>query len=177
MSQKNPSPSKNFFIIILLLIIAGFIYYNFSPTLKDYFAKKPTSTSTPPVISETIKPNLKDENYTSEEVVDIGDMKFPVIGTVDHPATGFLRLLPARGGSSIQYENLNFKKDTGLYVYLSKDLGAKSFQDLGPVKATSGTVTYAIPDDINPSEYTYILTWSKKLNTLFNYVELPVNPI
>ncbi len=167
--------SKNIIIVILLLIILGLAYYSFYPLYREYKERskaQETATTTSTNVSKT--PQVTPDE---EVVVEIGDIKFPVTGTVGHPASGFLRLLPARGGSSIQYENLNFKGDSELYVYLSKDLTASNYESLGPVKATTGTVTYTIPDDINPSEYPYILTWSKKQNLLFNHVEIPQNPI
>jgi hypothetical protein len=168
---------KNFFITVLLLIVAGFCYYNFSYLLKDV-GKTKTATSTPVTATThttTVTPN---DNTTSgvNDAYDIAASTFPVVGTIGHNASGELRIVPLHGITTIQYEHLKFTTEPGLHIYLSKDTTDKDFIDLGPIKGSSGTISYTIPESATP-DYRFVLTWSTKSHTLFNFVEIPQNPI
>lgn len=67
-----------------------------------------------------------------------------------------------------------FKTDNGpdLRVYLSKDLKASAFIDLGVLKSTSGNFTYGLSADVEISEYKYVLVWCRQFSVLFGYAEL-----
>ncbi|MCU0446446.1 MAG: DM13 domain-containing protein [Microscillaceae bacterium] len=68
----------------------------------------------------------------------------------------------------------NFKADNGpdLRVYLSKDLNASNFVDLGVLKSTSGNFTYQIGNQVNLSEQKFVLVWCRQFSVLFGYAEL-----
>lgn len=172
--QSNSSNLKNITIGILVLIVLGFCYYNFSYLLVKKEVAPGIATATPKVvINKTKEPVV---NSKVNDALDIAAMTFEVVGTKDHPASGELRVLPVRGIITIQFENLKFTSASDLHIYLSKDLTDADFIDLGPIKGSKGTLSYTVPDTASP-EYRFVLTWSTKLHTLFNYVEIPQNPI
>ena len=149
--QSN-SNSKNFFIIILLLIIAGFCYYNFS----YLFLKKDSSTATTTAKAFN-NPSVKSTINTApvvNDTFDIAGNTFPVVGTAGHSATGELRIIPLHNVTTIQFEKLNFTPETGLHIYLSKDLTDKDTVDLGLIKGSKGTISYTIPETASPTDRT-----------------------
>lgn len=96
----------------------------------------------------------------------------PVIGTFGHPAEGVARVIETAEGTIVRFENFKTINGPKLHVYLSKDLDAKDFVDLGPIRGTSGNINYAIPADIDISEYKYVLHWCVPFRVLFNSAEI-----
>lgn len=96
----------------------------------------------------------------------------PVTPTLAHPAEGTARVVIAEGKRYIRYENYKTINGPDLYVYLSRDLEATDFVNLGPIKATEGNVNYEIPAEINLDDYPYVLTWCKAFSVLFNSAKL-----
>jgi len=96
----------------------------------------------------------------------------PVIGTFGHPAEGVARVIETAEGTIVRFENFKTINGPNLHVYLSKDLDAKDFVDLGPIRGTSGNINYAVPGDIDISEYTYVLHWCVPFHVLFNSAEI-----
>jgi hypothetical protein len=179
MSRRHQSNSslKNFFIFLLLLIVGGFCYYNFSYLFTNKIIVPAPATASSSSISDRVISSPKTAVApVVNDTFDIAGNTFPVIGMIGHSATGVLRIIPLHGLTTIQYEKLNFQIDTDLHLYLSKDLTNKAFIDLGLIKGSKGSISYTIPESATPN-YRYVLTWSTKLHTLFNYVEIPENPI
>ncbi len=96
-----------------------------------------------------------------------------IFGTPGHFASGEVRIIEVDGQRYLRYENFKTINGPDLFVYLSKDLDATNFVDLGRVKATEGNVNYEIPAEINITDYPYALVWCKAFGVLFNYAELP----
>lgn len=92
----------------------------------------------------------------------------PIVDTPAHPASGSVRIVEAEGVQYVRYENFKTINGPDLYVYLSKDLAATDFVDLGRLRATEGNVNYEIPSDVNIAEYPYVLIWCKAFGVLFN---------
>jgi len=97
---------------------------------------------------------------------------FPVTGTFGHPAEGTVRVIETTEGTVIRYENFKTINGPLLHVYLSKDLKAKDFVDLGAIKGTSGNINYPVPADVDISEYKYVLYWCVPFRVLFNSAEI-----
>jgi len=97
---------------------------------------------------------------------------FPVMGTVGHSASGHVRLLNTAAGTVLRYENFSTINGPRLHLYLAKDLKAKEFIDLGPIKGTEGNINYTIPEGVDVSEYRYVMYWCVPFSVLFNYAEI-----
>jgi len=95
-----------------------------------------------------------------------------VVGTTGHPASGTVRIVAADEKQYVRYENFKTINGPDLYVYLSKDLEAREFINLGPIKATEGNINYEIPEGTNLTEYRYVLTWCRAFSVLFNSAEI-----
>lgn len=96
-----------------------------------------------------------------------------IFGTPGHSASGEVRIIETEGQRYLRYENFQTINGPDLFVYLSKDLDATDFVNLGRLKATEGNINYEIPAEVNISDYPYALIWCKAFSTLFNYAELP----
>lgn len=88
----------------------------------------------------------------------------------DHATSGSAKVYEKDGKITLVFEN--FKTDNGpdLKVYLSKDLKASAFVDLGKLKSTNGNFNYATT--ANTEEYRYVLIWCKQFSALFGNAEL-----
>ena len=137
---------------IVLITILGFGYYAISPLFKNI--------------------RLEEASPVFESIprrVDTSNVK----GTTGHPASGHARIVMREDGAYLlRYTNFKTINGPDLYVYLSKDLEAKEFINLGPLKATEGNINYEIPADVGSDDYRYALVWCKAFGVLFNYADL-----
>ena len=132
------------FIVVLLIL-----YYLISPLFKNIIL-----------------------NEASPEGIQSKATSSIIIGYAGHYATGTLKIITSENKRYIRYENFKTINGPDLYVYLSKDVEAKDYIDLGRIKATEGNINYEIPKDIDLKQYHYVMTWCKKFGVLFNYVDL-----
>jgi len=63
----------------------------------------------------------------------------------------------------------NFSASSGpdLKIYLSKDIAASSFINLGNLKGLTGNQEYDIPASANLSEYKFVLIWCQRFSVNF----------
>ncbi len=140
------------------VVILSFAYYAISPLFRNIKADDALPTT-----SQTQTP-------TSGQQPQVASAQ--VTGTTGHPASGTARIVEADGKKYVRYENFQTINGPDIYVYLSKDLGAKEFVSLGKVKATEGNINYEIPAGVDVSQYPYVLTWCKTFGVLFNSADL-----
>lgn len=149
---------KKFLYIIGTILAFGilcFAYYAISPLFRN-------------VIIDEASPQTKSQETIMPEQVQSA----VVIGSSGHPASGTVHIIEVEGKKYIRYENFKTINGPDLYVYLAKDLDAKEYLSLGALRATEGNINYEIPDDVNPSNYRYVMTWCKQFGVLFNYAEI-----
>ena len=146
-------------ITVVAALVLWFAYYAISPLFRNIEADEalPVTTEAPAPINDE-----QDAQTASAQVT----------GTAGHPASGTVRLVEADGKRYVRYENFKTINGPDIYVYLSKDIGAKEFVSLGKVKATEGNINYEIPADVDVSKYPYVLTWCKTFGVLFNSADL-----
>ncbi|MBI4095081.1 MAG: DM13 domain-containing protein [Candidatus Liptonbacteria bacterium] len=89
-----------------------------------------------------------------------------------HSVAGRALLIRDGGGEIVRFEDFLTDNGPRLHIYLSADLGADDFIDLGQIKATKGNVNYALPADTDTGKYRYVLVWCKPFSVLFSYAEL-----
>ena len=144
-------------IIIMFVIIAIPVgYYLLSPFFINIYLNE--------IVPEMI--------VTTEKIDDISTKPTLIIGTKLHPASGTVRVISSDEKNYLRYENFKTINGPDIYVYLSKDMDAKEYINLGKVKATEGNINYDIPTDIDPREYPYALVWCKAFGVLFNFAKL-----
>lgn len=104
---------------------------------------------------------------------DVIPTAFTIMHTAGHPAEGTVRILETTdGGTIIRYEDFSTINGPKLHLYLAKDLEATEFVDLGPVKGTKGNINYEVPEEVDISEYKYVMYWCVPFRVLFNFAEI-----
>ncbi len=145
---------------VIGVVILMFGYYAISPLFKNV------------KVDEAIPGTKQAEEQMKEQAQSQFVVSAKVVGTISHPASGTARVVNADGKTYIRYENFKTINGPDIYVYLSKDLGAKEFVNLGRVKATEGNINYEIPAGVDVAGYPYVLTWCKIFGVLFNYADI-----
>jgi hypothetical protein len=137
-----------FAILVVLIVIAYFLYFGTSDgKLDEDFPGMGNGTDATVIASGT----FQDGNY----VVDGTAMVLEMDGKL------FLRL-----------EDFKSESGPGLYVYLSVDLDASDFVDLGELKGTEGNMNYDIPAGTDIDTYNNVLIWCEPFNVLFGSATL-----
>lgn len=177
-------------VAIVLMVLGAFLWWAFSPLLFD----KEVNEELDPELQARLEaqrqvdenraksgannePSETDESLNTETTVDnesgiATTGPFPITGTSGHPASGEVEVIQSAEELLIRYKNYDGTNGPDLYVYLSKDLEAEDFIDLGPAKGNKGNIIYGAPLDVDLSEYKYILTWCKAFGVLFDYAEI-----
>ena len=150
--------TKKVRITIVVLVVLGVLYYSLSPLFRNVQVYDEA-----PVSAEKVQMN---EEAVREPVT------FTVVDTPSHPASGSLSVLESEGKTYVRYENYKTINGPDLFVYLSKDLDAKEFVNLGELRGTEGNINYEVPDNVTVEDYRYVLTWCKQFGVLFNYVDI-----
>lgn len=154
---------KKIALSIFGFALLGVGYYTISPLFRNVVV----NDETPVAITESNSVESNEENVAW----------YPVLDTPLHPASGKLRIINEKGKTYVRYENYKTINGPDLFVYLSKDLEAKEFVNLGELRGTEGNINYEVPEGVNVDDYRYVLTWCKQFGVLFNSVDLKSDPI
>lgn len=154
---------KKIALSIFGFALLGVGYYAISPLFRNVVV----NDETPVAITESNSVESNEENVAW----------YPVLDTPLHPASGKLRIINEKGKTYVRYENYKTINGPDLFVYLSKDLEAKEFVNLGELRGTEGNINYEVPEGVNVDDYRYVLTWCKQFGVLFNSVDLKSDPI
>lgn len=153
--------TKKILIALIIIIILGAGYYFLSPLFIHIKADEAVPVS-----------NTKDISVTQTEQKEAETKSAQIVGTSEHPASGSIRIVTDGSDSYIRYENFKTINGPDIYVYLAKDLDAKTFISLGKVKATEGNINYKIVTGTNVKDYKYVMIWCKTFGVLFNYADI-----
>jgi len=122
-------------------------------------------------IIEANKIDLSMSDEMPREQVNVSEA-YKIKDTPLHPASGEVRIVESDGQTIVRFENFKTINGPNVHIYLAKDLDAKEFIDLGRLRGTEGNVNYVVPNDIDVSEYTYVMHWCVPFGVLFNYAEI-----
>ncbi len=89
-----------------------------------------------------------------------------------HDVSGEALFVESGNERFLRFENLKTINGPALHIYLSAGLNADDFVDLGPIRATEGSVNYAIPAGADLAKYRNALIWCKPFGVLFSYAQL-----
>lgn len=136
-------------VVFGLLTLAGVAYYGLSPLWRTSSLAEVVPASATTLVAPR-----------------------PVVATSGHPASGTVSILRAGNVDTIRFENFKTINGPDLRVYLSTDLKATEFVDIGELKATQGNVNYVIPTGTDLSKYHYVLVWCQDFSVLFNSTDI-----
>ena len=91
-----------------------------------------------------------------------------------HPTSGTASILETNNTFVLRFENFKTDSGPGLYVYISTDLEAIDYINLGMLKATEGDFNYEIDSEIDFNTYNNVLIWCEPFSVLFGYAELTI---
>lgn len=168
-----------------IIIVLAILYYLFSPLWRVVELNEaiPTAANTSSQISQVdLQPDLlppvelvdepimeKDDAMPSNEPVIVSQGSMVASA---HEVAGTALLLKVDQDSFLRFQDLQTINGPDLRIYLSNDLEATDSIDLGAIKATVGNVNYAIPNNVDVTQYKYALIWCRAFSVLFSYAEL-----
>lgn len=94
-----------------------------------------------------------------------------------HEVEGKALLIEDSGNLILRFEDFSTINGPDLRIYLSSDLNANDFIDLGEIKATKGNVNYNIPEGTDLEKYNKVLVWCRAFKVLFSYADLSESTI
>ena len=173
---------KHIFILIAAVILLPVAYYLVSPLWRVKVADELSP------LNEEFERQMQD----IKDVVMVKDDPMPsvspaaspvqvptprILATADfvshaHEVTGKALLIQNGETKTLRFENFQTLNGPNLHIYLSADLEAKDFIDLGALRATKGNVNYAVEARIDASKYKHVLIWCVPFRVLFGSAEL-----
>ena len=81
-------------------------------------------------------------------------------------------ILLQNGKYSIALENFTAGNGPDLHLYLSKQILPSNFINIGKLKSINGNQVYALPSDLDFTQYKYALIYCEKYSVLFGSAEL-----
>lgn len=161
------SKAKLIFLTVILLFMAGVLWYGLSPLFMNTVADEPLPNAGEHNAIDT--PSI--EQFIEQKSALTEAPPVPIVPTTLHPASGTARVVIDGDERYLRYENYKTINGPDLRVYLATDTKATEFVDLGPIKATEGNINYLIPSGTDLSKYRYALTWCEDFAVLFNSAE------
>ncbi len=174
--------------ILGIILVAGIGYYLISPLfiVEEVYDAEPVAlvSSGMEELTEAEKADLEEamrltnsepaEAMLEEapEVMSEDTVRYAVMETPGHPASGQMRIIETQEGTVLRFEDFETINGPQLRLYLAKDLRANDYIDLGPIRGTKGEINYLVPEGVDISEYRYVMHWCEPFRVLFNYVDL-----
>jgi hypothetical protein len=90
-----------------------------------------------------------------------------------HPTSGTVKVVTDAGGKKLLVFE-NFKSDNGpdLRIWLSPNLTAATYQEIGVLKALSGNFSYELAASIDYTVNSRVLIWCEDFSVLFGHAVL-----
>ena len=145
------------------VIVIGIAYYLISPlwrTVKIEDAlpvQIPTKTITNPMQSSSTAPMILARGVFKPRA---------------HDVTGEGLIIQNGEEKTLRFENFKTTNGPDVRIYLSADLDAKDYVDLGAMRGTEGNINYTIPSGTDQTKYKYVLVWCRAFHVLFSYALL-----
>ncbi len=168
---------KHIFIALAVSVAIAVAWYALSPLLQNTVVNDALPGSAPLVNpSEEMPQSIAiGEPDPNADTAPILSASFPIVDTPAHPASGTVRIVRTADETILRYENYKTINGPDVRVYLAKDLDAKEYVDLGPIKGTEGNINYTVPQGVDITQYRYALTWCEDFSVLFNSADLSVS--
>ncbi len=144
---------KRIFFTIGAIIFFTIAYYLISPAFKMI----------------ELNEELPSVQKTVEDFTVLSEANFQ---PKDHEVSGKALIIETNNQRILRFEDFETINGPDLHIYLSSDLEAKDYVDLGEIKATKGNVNYEVPNNVDLEKYNKVLVWGQPFRVLFSYAEL-----
>jgi hypothetical protein len=165
-----------------LAILGATALLSFSCTIRDNSNQPSTQTEASPPTTEPPSASAKPSPSSTQPVAQKPTQSGTFVGA-EHPTQGSAQILTENGKNYLEFDE-NFKTDNGpdLVVILHRASDIKSISQppayslkegdyviLAALKQVSGTQRYAIPDNVNLTDYNSAAVWCRQFNATFGY--------
>lgn len=111
------------------------------------------------------------------EMADVMDPQVQLLKSANfvtsaHEVAGRALLINDNGKKILRFEDFKTINGPNLHIYLASTLGEDDYIDLGPIKATKGSVNYELSEGIDTDRYNKVLVWCVPFKVLFSYSQL-----
>lgn len=110
---------------------------------------------------------MQDEISSDVEIISQG-----IFMEQEHEVSGKALIVNDNENKILRFEDFETVNGPNLHIYLSADLEANDYIDLGEIKATKGDVNYELENSIDLEKYNKVLVWCVPFKVLFSYAEL-----
>lgn len=87
-----------------------------------------------------------------------------LMGSDGHHASGKVSLAMEMNKHVLTLDDIKVDKVPDGYVYLTKGADRMHGVELGMLKQFSGTVSYVLPEGVNPDDFDSVVIWCKQFN-------------
>lgn len=165
---------KTILIIIIAIIVLSVGYYLISPLWRDKTLNDESPLTTQSQLDKEVA-EMADQTKSMEDAMPANTPAIIAQGQMQkakYDVEGRAVVIDASKNTILRFEDFKTTNGPDLKIYLSKDLEATDYVDLGSLKATEGNINYDVPAGTNISQYKYALVWCRAFKTLFSYAEL-----
>lgn len=152
-------------IVCSLVVIAGVTWWLVSPLWRNIELHEEL-----PQVERSIT-SAPQVNTTTSVTAPMVLARAPLVAG-EHAVAGSAAFVQAEGKVFLRFEDLDTVNGPDLRIYLATDSTAKDSIDLGPIRATKGSVNYEIPEGTDLTKYTHALIWCRAFSVLFSYARL-----
>ena len=145
---------------------------NMTSEEKDMIMRTAAAEQNTTTINETMTTTMDiSQNTEQNKNLLVGD--FMGVNDGIHNAEGKAKILTLTDGSQIiRLEDFRSTNGPDVHLYLSTDIEANDFIDIGRLKANNGNQNYPIPTDTDFNKYKYVLIWCQPFSVLFGSAQL-----
>jgi len=93
------------------------------------------------------------------------------MGSINYSVSGSAQIFESNGKNFLVLDGFQSSNGPDLRVYLSANVNASSFVNLGKLKSTSGKQVYEIPAQTNVAQFKFALVWCQEFSVLFGKAE------
>lgn len=91
---------------------------------------------------------------------------------IGHTASGQVSIYDDKGTKVILLDPYSSQSGPDLKVYLSKDINASEYINVGKLKSITGKQSYMVPGNPDISQYNYVHIWCEQFTVVFGRAEV-----
>ena len=99
-------------------------------------------------------------------------LKHGTLMGIGHTASGEVSLYDDHGMLIVLLDPYASQNGPDLKVYLSKDINASEYLNLGKLKAIQGKQSYVVPASTDITKYSYVHIWCEQFTVVFGRAEI-----
>lgn len=172
---------KKILVTLFIIISVGVGFYLVEPTLSDDVVDEAIAVNIP--VDEQLEPESvstaddqdtelfteTDSQPTEKTSIDSSLIhQGTFTGNKSYRASGEVYI----SGQDLSLVNLDSTNVPDGRVYVSSDLEANEFIDLGALKGNQGNQNYRLPQEYDREQYPYVLIWCRAFSSLVGYSEI-----